>query len=331
MGYEVYKPLFNVFLNFVSTIEEADVVILAWIRDFSEIANEYLIAKRFNPNLNLVVLSEEPLWDTLWSDDFRLRHNQLEYNDQIVKYTFLNHLTSKIFDFDKIPYFITTENYFFARYKSLFKRNSLVKPEQYLSEWQTRQNSFASMAKRRMEDQFDVSFSDCDVYGLSKFRTLISEFKLNSSESLVTGLGWDTKQLRQDLEDWHLDKLISLDQNVFLMSALENTHQDSYISEKLFDAFAIQAVPVYFAGPGHKANKLASEGSYVNLYRLDEHESNDCLHAFKPNLDFAKQYVKSQVRLSSIFNDYSTLFSERLRVVKSVVNELNIVCSYQHN
>jgi len=327
MGYEVYQPLFKNYLNFVSGIEEADVIVLAWIRDFSEIADQYFLAKSFNPNLKLVVVSEEPLWDTLWSGDFRLRQNQLEYEGQIVEYIFLNHLTSSIFEFRNIPYFITTENYFFARYSVLFKRNALIEPEQYLKQWQTCQYPFASMAKRRMEDQFEVSFLDCDVHGLSKFRTVISEFKLDASGSLITGLGWDTNQFRQSLDDWHLDKLVSLDQNVFLMSALENTHQDLYISEKLFDAFAIQAVPVYFAGSSHKANRLISEASYVNLYGLDEYESIESIQRFQPNLDFAKEYVNSQSKLSAIFSDYSHLFSERLRVVESVVNEINLVCS----
>ncbi len=129
IGYPDYQRLFSQSLCFVESIVAADVVILAWIKGFAEIAEEYLAAKIVKPDLQLVVISEEPFWDTLWGGEFYCRDNQIEYQGQFVAYTALNHLASNIFHFEQIPYFITTATPYFARYKVLFERNAVVTPE----------------------------------------------------------------------------------------------------------------------------------------------------------------------------------------------------------
>ena len=66
------------------------------------------------------------------------------------------------------------------------------------------------------------------------------------------GKGWHSDQPRQSLPDWHLDKLVQLDRQSLFVSALENTLVDHYLTEKIFDAYAVLSVPLYAA-------KLASD------------------------------------------------------------------------
>ncbi len=76
------------------------------------------------PDLRVAIVSEEPLWDTLWSGDFRAKHDVLKSKLGTVRYAVLNHFTSDIFDWRYLPYFITTSDDFFARYRNYFLRNA---------------------------------------------------------------------------------------------------------------------------------------------------------------------------------------------------------------
>lgn len=321
MGYAAYRPLFEKYFEFVG-IENADVVVVAWTKDIALIADDFLKAKDKNPQIKLVVISEEPLWDTLWSPSFTKKHDSILINGNKVDYYVLNHLTSKIFDFEKIPYFITTEDHYFARYSVIFNRNRQLKHDYFKKFWPCAQYQSVFMAIKRLEERFEFSLDSENIIGLSRYRSLIAEDQRKNSDVLVTGFGWAEEVPRQELDDWHLNKLFKLDGKVRILSAIENTHQINYISEKFFDAYAIGAIPLYFASGDHLINKIVHPSSYINLYGLSVEEVNELLHGLSFDDTFFSYYLDTQTRLFELFSDPFILINERMKLVDCVLSEL---------
>src|SRR5690606_18529148 len=110
--YPVYRQLLRRFVDYVESPEDADLLILGFRADISENFEPLLRARDRRPNLRLLVVSEEPLWDTLWSGDFRALRGEVKDRLGVIQYTALNHFTSDIFDWRSIPYFITTSDDF---------------------------------------------------------------------------------------------------------------------------------------------------------------------------------------------------------------------------
>ena len=127
------------------------------------------------------------------------------------------------------------------------------------------------------------------------------------------------------MPDWHLDKLATLDRRTFICSALENTHLPDYITEKPFDAFAVQAVPVYAASPRHRLTEIVPDGAFINVFDLDADEAAERLAAFEPDIAFAARYLEAQSRLADLFGNVETLRAERRRVVNATVAALEAV------
>ena len=174
---------------------------------------------------------------------------------------FLNHFTTKIFDFEKIPYFLTTSDDYFARYSFLFTRNCALKADELKALWANAPIRVAFYAEFRDEVHFDTHFPEQDVLGLSRYRTMVAK-AMTGDGVIRVGKGWGTKIVRQLLPDWHLDKLAALDRNCFIVSGIDNTHQWNYISEKIFDAFAVLAVPIYFGSRTHGVMRIVPAGVF---------------------------------------------------------------------
>ncbi len=318
--YPVYKNLLTRFFNFCNKPEHADVLVFGTSADFLVCASTILRCKSLNPKLHIVVVSEEPYWDTLWGGDFSERYQQIELEGETIKYTYLNHSTSLLFAFNKIPYFITTENYFFTRYALLFSRNASLDVSDIQKRWACYQYAYAAMAQYRKSEAHNEAWDKVGVYGLSDIRTQLTEAML-SNKSFVMGKGWPDSQVRQSLADWHLDKLTCLDQQSRFVSALENTHQINYISEKIFDAYALLAIPVYFANELHRVNELVPSSSFINLFEEDLESSILKIKTFQLQRDFLKQYQQAQVVLKELFSDVRHLDDERERMCSVLIHE----------
>jgi hypothetical protein len=272
------------------------------------------------PDIQLVVLSEEPLWDSLWSGDCFSKKGSIRIEEFEYSYTFLNHWTTNIFDFEKIPYFITTNDDYFARYSFLFARNCDFKAAEIKSMWEKAPIRIAFYAEFQDDSQFDAFFPEFDVWGLCRYRTLVAH-EMRGSGIVRVGKRWGDTPARQLLPDWHLDKLAALDRQSFIISGIENTHHWNYVSEKLFDAFAAMAIPLYYAAPFHGVYRFASPESFINLYGLSVDQAVSKILSFKPDANFLDAYLDTQQKLCKVFSEPRNLVQERHRVVSEILSE----------
>lgn len=322
LSYDAYKPFFTQNFSYKTRAEDADFLVTGFNLDFKENPHEVKRLLEINPNLKLVVLSEEPLWDTLWSGDFQnpkatLRVNKDE-EEFVFDYFVLNHVTSEIFNLAKIPYFVTTCNDFFVRYNNLFRRNAQLDAKDYLKNWESSEFRYSFFAAKRVSESSSVSFKNDTVLGLNRFRSLVAE-GLELDGILREGQGWQVKEQRQALPNWHLDKLAKLDKNSFVVSALENTHLDTYISEKIFDAFAVGAIPIYYAQPQHKVFELVPEESFINVAGKSIEEAIKTIEEFEVNDAFMKNYMVAQEQLAELFTNQKHYVDERRRVADEML------------
>ena len=325
LSYEVYRSYFTDSISYETRAEDATFLVTGFIRDFEDNTDELRHLLKVNPDLKLVVLSEEPLWDTVWNPAFQNSKDTIRVNVDGEEITFdyyiLNHVTSNIFNFEKIPYLLTTNDNFYTRYKYFFQRNAQLKASDYKKIWETASLRYAFLAARRIGKSFEVSYNRDAIKGLNRFRSLVCE-GLKSEGVLRVGKGWGAGQPRQDLDDWHEDKLTRLDGRAFIVSALENTHLKNYISEKIFDAYAVQAVPIYYAKPRHDVFRLAEKGSFINLADLNVRQAVKHIKKFKVDNTFLNQYISTQKQLNDLFKDPKYLLNERERVVDATLEAL---------
>jgi hypothetical protein len=328
LSYPEYQRLSDFDLSFYSTHSkiptQVDFIVVGFSIDIKSNAETILNIQKINPNSKVVVLSEEPLWDTLWSGDYSSKTSEIQHNSEIIKYYTLNHVTTNIFTFNKFPYFITTNNDFFVRYNSLFKQNSLLSNKEISTIWANANIRQAFYAENRQGDKYQVSNKKFDIYGLSTFRTQLAELSKDNN-NLVIGSGWVKNKIRQELPDWHLDKLASLNRNTFIVSALENTHHPSYITEKIFDSYSVLGVPLYYASENHTINQLLPQKSYINLFNQSPKKAINTIDDFTPNTQFIEQYRETQLFLSKLFSNPVEYQNERKHVLSKITKEFEML------
>jgi hypothetical protein len=317
-AYQEYRKLFSRHFEFVDSPNHADYLVVGFCLDISDGALEITEFIKCNPNLTIVVLSEEPLWDTLWDRHFQNSTGVVRRANKELNYHVLNHLTSKIYDFERIPYFITTNDNFYLRYSNLFKRNRAIKAKDYQRQWHSARSKYVFYAEKRIDSSFDVSYQNNTIVGLNSYRSQIAASLLLKGATCV-GQGWGAVPRRQALPDWHLDKLAALDGQSFIVSGLENTHIANYVSEKIFDSFATQSIPLYFAQPNHCLFNVVDEGSFINLAGADVDNAIDLIGRFSVTSEFLDSYLIAQEKLSALFSSPAYYLSERNRVVRETV------------
>ena len=105
-----------------------------------------------------------------------------------------------------------------------------------------------------------------------------------------------------------------------MISAIENTHCTEYISEKLFDAFAMGSMPVYRASPDHGIHRLGLPvGSWINLWGMSEGEAAHYLKSFQPDATNCDAFVQAQRVLAGMFVSPQPLHHERRRFGRALV------------
>lgn len=321
LNYEAYAPYFRNDVERVDDPKQADFLIVGFDTDLVQNSEEILKFVDQNPSLRLVVLSEEPLWDSIWSKQYKQKKSRLVIGGRELPVTTLNHVTSRIFDFDKIPYYVTTRDVYAQRYASLMGRGSDDAPSELLRRWSAAARQYASVAERREGDQYSVREPALDLVGLCSYRSELAS-ALKARGGLCLGKGWHGDAPRQALPDWHLDKLAQLDGQVFRLSALENTHLNNYITEKIFDAFCVGAYPVYYAGKGHRVRELVADSAFLNIYDMDAASAAHAVGAFEPGLSDAEAWLESRARIRGLFSQADALVAERARVAVEVKKEL---------
>lgn len=324
LAYEAYLPHFEKEIEIVEIAEDADIIVTGFNVDFTNNPSSVAADISKNPNLKLAVISEEPMWDIIWSKGYQDTNRYLQSNGKNISYKFFNHMNSKIFDFDKIPYFLTTQDEFFARYGQMFSRNSEMSVDDLLECWNAASTRAAFYAEHRDDQRYNVIFPQDDIEGLCPFRTAVAQ---NTSHGKIVrvGAGWGKKKIkRQVLPDWHLDKITALDGDTLIVSGMENTHQRDYITEKIFDAFAVQSIPLYYASPNHRIHEIVPSCGFLNLYGMSALDAAKMIDAFRPTRKFAENYLSTQNHLAALFSDVDSLIEERKRVADAIIGILKV-------
>ena len=303
-------------LTLVGSPQAADILLVAHSKDlYSEAATlgQY-------PDKKVVLLSEEPFWDTIWADDPFARQQRFVSEQGTFDFTFLNHHTSDIFAFEQIPYFLLTDYCFGPRYARRFARNAGKSWRDWQAQFSNARIQAAFVAEKRMNEKFAVRFEAEDTYGLCRFRSQLTEIT-RIGEVLRAGKGWRKGPLRQETNDWHLEKLLMLDGQCRFVSALENTHQVSYLSEKLFDAFAVGGVPLFYASKAHRLQGLLPEASWLNVFDMTPQQAVAAMARFRFDQAFFVAYQQAQEQLADNFCLPGAMIRERDRLRAALIGE----------
>ncbi|SDE59052.1 exostosin domain-containing protein [Ruegeria marina] len=321
LSYEGFQQVLGGRIRVEQDPFKADVVMTGFNLDLKE--NPELFGKlvRERPETRIMVISEEPLWDSLWSGGFASTSRKIKCGDTDVAYTFLNHSNSAIYDFDRIPYFLLTDNDLLARYGLLIKQNSALSSRDLLARWNNAPISAAFIAEKREGDKYEKSFPDHALYGLSSYRSEVAA-KTRGKGVLREGKGWHSDKPRQDLPDWHLDKLAALTGRVRVMSSFENTHQHHYISEKIIDAFVVGGIPTYYADENHGIYKLVSPACMINTFGQSASAAAKSISETTPNPEMAEAWLETAQNLQSLLVDHKAILAERHRIAEAVLKAI---------
>lgn len=303
----------------IDRMDGADIVILSHPKDLDNLAGQ--LRRRLSAAQRVVLLSEEPFWDTIWGRTPLVRNQFWPTPMEDLPVTVLNHHTSAIYDFDTIPYFLLTEYHFMTRYRRWFARNAARRPSDWQVHFRAAPYQAGFLMARRQSPRYDVAFPEAEVFSLCNQRTAMAE-ACQGPGFWHRGQGWhpDTPR-RQALPDWHLNKFLSLDRQLRFLCAVENTHQHNYVTEKIFDAYAIGAIPLYAAGPRHRVHEIAKAGTFLNLIDTPPSDLPDRLAQFDMDAAFCDSYAHQQRGLATLFADQTHLIRELDRLSQALEHE----------
>lgn len=302
-------PLWQDRIARVSHAAAADLIVITHPHDIGQLP-------RLTGTTPLALFSEEPFWDSLFSPDplaatVNLGGRCLHQ---------VNHHTSAIYDFERLPYYLLTDPRMGPALAARFARNAALSADDWRDAFAARPLRALFMAERRPEVFHDIAFPGGDILGLCAFRTRLAN-AVRGAERL--GASWNGGQTRFQSADWHGDKLDRLDGRAMIILAIENTHQPAYVSEKLFDAYACGAMPLYLASPGHRVHRLGlPPGSWLNLHGMDTATAARMIEAWKPDPAFLQGFAAAQSRLAALMADPSVWAAERLRLAGAVTAQV---------
>lgn len=321
LGYAPYQRAVAGKVVFTPRPAEADFLMMGFKKDLVDLAKEILALRSQNPRLRVVIISEEPLWDGLWSGNFSDKQQVHRTAEGDIPFLYLNHINSRIFRFESLPYFPTTSDEFYPRYASLFARNAELSPEDILASWKKCSIPRAYYAEKRDSPGYEKHHPEAQMRALSCFRTRLAD--LDRAEGVErVGQGWANIPRRQDRPDWHLEKLADLDGRAKIVSAIENTSAPDYVTEKIFDAYAVLSIPIYHAGPSHAVHRLVDGSTFIDAADLTPEQALQKVQAFEPTLHFAKRYLETQKNLAARFTKADNYRTERKRVTGEILKEL---------
>lgn len=326
LSYPALAPLFADAITEVAQPSQADLYVFGHFLDL-QAAEQDLVADWRRRQRPILLLSEEPFWDTIWARQPLVRHRLVESHWGLLPVQQLNHHNSSIFQFDRIPYYLLTNHRFANAYATKFSRNARRDPTDWCKDFAARPRDLTFMFERRPEPHHAVSWPEGSIYGLCAWRTEVAEAtQAPGSERL--GRSWQPDSCRRQLlSDWHLDKMTLLDGRSRVVAAFENTHQPNYITEKLFDAFACGALPAYWATPEHRIHDFSlPPQAWLNLQDCSATEAAARLeglswtdHSWMEA--FSESYCQAQKQLAELFANPRNWQQERLRLKVAVLGE----------
>jgi len=322
-----YPALASLFVDLVEHVarpELADLYVFAHSLDV-EAAPKALVDDWRVRRRPVVILSEEPFWDTIWGRRPTVRQRVIDTVHGALPVVQINHQTSKVFSFDHIPYYLLTNHRFANMYAARFMRNASVSAAEWRDRFSARSVDVSFMFERRPEPYHSMCWPSQHLYGLCSWRTELAEACTQGQVERL-GRSWQGGPGRLELENWYLDKMIRMNGRARIQGAVENTHQPQYITEKIFDAFANGALPLYVAGPEHRLHDFGLPyEAWVNLWGMTPeaaaaHVASQCWTS-----EIFEAYAEAQQRLSAVFGAPRTWAHERIRLARALRQELESI------
>lgn len=151
------------------------------------------------------------------------------------------------------------------------------------------------------------------------------EVQQQSASTRCLGKGWESENARQSLADWHLNKIVTLSDDNFVVSAIENTVLNNYISEKPFDALSLGALPVYWASESHRIHEFINSDSMINIAGLDFRDAARLILDFKPTISNAEALIQARQSFLERLTAKNVLAEERcLLAAKTYLHFLSL-------
>lgn len=324
VSYRALAPLFAGRLDRVDRPDRADLHLFAHSLDVEQapraVVEDWRARRR-----PVVLLSEEPFWDTIWGRRPLARHRILETPHGALPVIQINHQTSDVFAFDRIPYYLLTNHRFASTYAARFARNAAVPPAEWRRRFAARAVDVSFMFERRPEPHHAMRWPEGHLRGLCSWRTELAEACTRGRVERL-GRSWQGGPSRLALENWYLDKMIRMDDRARIMGAIENTHQPQYITEKFFDAFACGALPLYVADAAHRIHGFGLPGdAWLNLDRLSPAAAAERVAAQAWTPELFEAYAEAQRRLADLFGDPGLWVAERDRLARALRREMETV------
>lgn len=347
LSYPALIPLFADRITLVDTPDVADLLVFAHVEDIQTAPRALVLSWR-QRRRPVVLLSEEPFWDTIWCRRPGLRHMVVDTAHGALPVIQLNHQTSPIFAFDQIPYYLLTNHRFALAYGARFRRNATFSPAHWQERFATYAQDIVFMFERRPEPYHSVTWDQYQIEGLCAWRTKVAEActgdRLHGDPQADTkpvgrniqrlGHSWSPNTPpRQTCVDWHLDKLVRLNGNQRILTAFENTHHPRYISEKFFDAFACGARPAYVAAPSHGLHRLELPiDSWINCHGRPPttaaqmlEEQAQAMQQEATAQSYAQSYAQAQKQLATLFCNPQIWVAERARLRRALLDEFDAI------
>ncbi|WP_260033682.1 glycosyltransferase family 10 domain-containing protein [Leisingera caerulea] len=335
-SYTALAPLFSGWAERTLDPYQADLYLFAHILDIEE-APQAVVAAWRQRRRPIVLLSEEPFWDTIWGRRPLAPELIAETRFGAVPVIQLNHATSGIFRFARIPYYLLTNHRFANAYAARFARNAAWDEADWQACFEARSTDLTFMFERRPEPYHAVQWPEAGIIGLCSWRTELAEAVHGGAVERL-GKSWQGGRSRFQQRNWYLDKITLLDRRARMLAAFENTHQPDYVTEKIFDAFACGSVPLYYAAPGHRIHEFGlPEDAWINLYGLSAREAVAQVEELGSGRSWVQgwgrkrfaAYARAQRRLAELFCDPALWVAERRRLAAAVKSALTGVLEAQ--
>ena len=324
LSYPALAELFAPTITLVDHPAQADIYVFGHILDVQN-APETVVRDWRARQVPVVILSEEPFWDTIWGKEplTPLIYPETAFGPLPVVQ--INHQTSDLFQFDRIPYYLLTHPRFQDMYTTRFARNAARTAAEWAAHFAQAANDTLFMFERRPEAYHAVRWPAGDLEGLCSWRTELAEAAQWDGVQRL-GHSWQGGKTRFQLEDWYGDKMAGLDGQARKIGALENTHQPHYVTEKLFDAFANGALPLYYASPGHRVHDFGLPAdSWINLYELSPTEAAEVVRDVTLDAERIAAFQAAQSRLHTLMGDAGIWAREKARLGREVPRVLAAV------
>lgn len=337
-SYESYKDeLSSIFTEVTCPYNnKVDVVFVSYIGDILDnFKRFYIFSKKVDAKI--ILLSEEPLFDNEGSDRILYKKGKTyiknSRGNRRIRIHILNYFTTDIFEFDKIPYFLTTNTKYIEHYKS-----ELIKLDASYDNWINKKYDFASLHLKRKSNYDKVQLKNLEngkLLGDLREQLMILLTDSNEFTTKFIGHGYElehkltdtTIETNRDDANWHIKKLNWCKQNSKFLLSIENTICKNYITEKIFDSIASYSIPIFYLKDDQK---IKFEG--INLYKYKHENFEECKRDLIRDILLIKNNPTSMLNrnLNNLIEliscaDYQVKYEISNRVKKLKYNVMNII------